>query len=95
MSNSSEYLAGTNPRDASSTIRLNIAPRIGGTNAVLSFTAEADRSYLVRRRTSLDAGDWERLIEVPAGPARRSITLTNELLAVPAQFYRALIPMPP
>ena len=56
----------------------------------LTFTAEANRSYSIRHRTSLGAGNWQLLSSVPAGDRR---TIKLDLLPTEgAKFYQVASP---
>ena len=79
MSNRDEFIAGTNPRDSQSFLKIDaIAPATNGFN--LQFTAVSNRSYSVLYRDNAPAGSWLRLtnalgrntnrIEVVVDPAR-------------------------
>lgn len=64
LSNLQEYRAGTNPRDASSTLSLNAS--LSGGTAVIRFIAMPGRSYGVYYRDALTQGSWQLLKDVTA-----------------------------
>ena len=88
MSNGQEYLAGTNPNDATSTLRITREMfSLGGTNATLQWTSVTNRVYHIGKTLSLAAPVW---VESPAlAPDIDTITTrafvdTN----APIRFYR-------
>jgi hypothetical protein len=92
MSNLEEYLAGTNPRDAASSLRLEIVPQ----PPVLSFMAITGKSYTVEFTDSLGSNAWQRLFDVPAldAPPVRQITLPVSSDSK-LRFYRVITPQLP
>jgi hypothetical protein len=91
MSNLEEYLAGTDPRDSSSYLKLEAA---GGTGAVtLHFGAISNRTYTIEHTDSI-GGAWSRLTDFPARTSNRV-----EHLSVPVSsthhFFRAVTPRAP
>jgi hypothetical protein len=72
LTNLQEYLAGTDPRDSTSGLKLNLAVAPGGTNLVLSFLAAAGLSYAVESETSLN-GTWAVLQTIDAAPSNRTV----------------------
>jgi hypothetical protein len=55
-SNADEYLAGTNPNDPSSTLRITSASfDLGGTNSVLGWTSVPNRYYYIQKELSLSS----------------------------------------
>lgn len=71
--NIEEYAAGTAPRNAADFFRVTSTSRIGTT-----FTATAEgratRTYVLERRTSLDAGPWTTI--ATAGPLATAATVS-------------------
>jgi hypothetical protein len=90
LSNLEEYLAGTNPLDAASTLELTIS--LTATQAArLSFAAAANRSYTVEQRASLGSGSWTGLTNIAAAPGNRTMVITNQPGAS-TRFYRVTTP---
>lgn len=90
LSNYAEYLAGTDPRDAESALRLNA---LGQTSGVveLSFRAAAGRSYSLLHSTTLGPVSWTPLTNFPP----RLTDGTFEMLVPPVpgetqRFYRLI-----
>ena len=89
MTNYQEYLAGTNPQNASS--RLVISGAFVSTNLVqLQFNAASNVNYDFQSRVSLSTGVWAQFLSVPSAPSNRIITITNP--AAPIKFYRVVVP---
>lgn len=93
MSNRAEYLAGTDPTDALSYLRIDAGP--AGAGAVVTFTAVSNRTYAVKFTDALSAAGWATLADVPAKPTNRI-----EVIADPGfstqRFYRLVTPrLPP
>ncbi|MBI2927075.1 MAG: hypothetical protein HYY24_15375, partial [Verrucomicrobia bacterium] len=93
VTNAQEFLAGTDPRDARSQLRLLAAPASAG-GVTLHFTAVAGRSYSVQQRAEVDNGPWQTVASFPAEAKDRLIEWTDS--ALPAQqFYRLVAPLVP
>jgi hypothetical protein len=71
--NAQEYLAGTDPRDPNSCLRLTNS-RPGGSNEwTVSFLAVAGRTYAVETRDEFESGSWNRTMECPSSPTNRLV----------------------
>ncbi|MFT5125390.1 MAG: hypothetical protein ACI97B_004038 [Verrucomicrobiales bacterium] len=55
----------------------------------LYFTAQADRSYIVEYSTTLQAGAWEKLADIPAETRARPVVVVSDTppAATPKRFY--------
>jgi hypothetical protein len=100
MSNFQEYLAGTNPRDPTSYLRITaVKGNNVGSSATLTWTSVPSRLYLVEERTNLTSGAWATNVTLgvvspdPGSTTTRSLTDT----AVSNRFFRvqAVIPLSP
>lgn len=60
MSNLQEYLAGTDPNNAASNLRITSFTR-GGTYNTLMWSSQPTRFYRVQRTDALNPGSWEEL----------------------------------
>ncbi len=91
LSNLDEYLAGTDPNDAGSVLRLQVDPTNGGNGVVLSFLAMANLTYTVQYSEAVNPPAWQTLQDVDAAPTNRTVRLP-----VPAadgkRFYRVVTP---
>ena len=67
QSNFQEYLAGTDPRDPQSCLRIESASTVTGTppRIVIQVNGVADRTYTVQYRNSLTNGNWLKLTNAP------------------------------
>jgi uncharacterized repeat protein (TIGR03806 family) len=92
MSNLQEYLAGTNPRNVNSVLRITRINRINS-NVVLSFLAGTGKTFAVERGTNLPVGSWQTVTNVNSGTSS-NVTVTNfNVTPVPRSFYRVrLVP---
>lgn len=92
-SNAEEFLAGTEPRDANSTLLISWIQSTGVGAVELRFTAVANRSYSIQWRRSADFGAWMKLSDVPAEPVNRTITVPHIAPLEATRFYRVVSPM--
>ena len=74
-SNYQEYLAGTNPHDAQSRLKVEHVTASGG-GVQFDFTAASNRTFTVQFKDSLNAASWLVLSNVPAAPQIRVINIT-------------------
>ncbi|MBM3845632.1 MAG: hypothetical protein FJ405_05020 [Verrucomicrobia bacterium] len=88
MSNKAEYIAGTNPTDPQSYLR------VSGVNpepVTLTFRAEANRTYAVQYTDELGSGLWTTLQGIPSRPDARVETVTDPSPGA-SRLYRLLTP---
>lgn len=84
MSNLAEHLAGTDPRDAGSALRLAVRG-----DGALEFTTRPGRAYVVEVRDALGDGAWRTHADVPAATVMQIIIFPGEALTGDeARFYR-------
>ena len=96
MLNWEEYVAGTNPGDSQSVLGLDaiqFAARTG--EPLLSFMAAANLSYALFWKESLDAGEWAKLADVPAGATEQVDQVLDPLPPARGRLYRVVTPQPP
>lgn len=62
---------------------------------VLEFGAAANHSYGLLWNALPLASGWNRLLDIPALPADRLVTLTNSTLEAPYRFFRLVSPALP
>ncbi len=95
LTNLQEYLAGTDPRDPTSVLRFESVDATP-TGTALTFRAAANRSYTIQFRDSFSAGAWQKLRDVAADAAPRSLTLEDIVPAnTPERYYRLVAPATP
>jgi hypothetical protein len=86
LTNLQEFQLGTDPRDPTSGLRLNIALAPDGTNVVLSFAAAAEFAYGLQHAETLGA-PWQHLQDFPAASTNRLIQHSAPVSS-PMRFYR-------
>jgi hypothetical protein len=92
-SNLEEYLAGTDPRDMASRLRLEFVSFTNPGQVELQFVAISNKTYTVEYRDSLSAGNWQGLIDVPADASTRVFTIHDSVPpGTPSRFYRVVSP---
>jgi hypothetical protein len=91
MSNQAELLAGTDPFDASSQLRIDSIDF--GEAAIVAFQAEAGLPYTVQYATE-PAGAWLNLATLPAQAAARKETVVDRSTG-PKRFFRLSTPVAP
>ena len=91
MNNRQEYLAGTDPLDAASNLRVDLT--VGLIGSTVRFGAVSNRTYSVQY-TDAPGGVWRKLVDVPSRSFNRV-----ELFADPAfttnRVYRVVLPAQP
>jgi hypothetical protein len=92
MNNWQEYLAGTNPTNASSVFKITSSQVISGTQFVVHWLSASNRLYDVMRATNLAAGA-AAFVPLPgatnlAGTPPQNIWTDSVSHASPAVFYR-------
>jgi hypothetical protein len=83
-----EYLAGTDPRDVQSVLRLKI--NVPTDTAHLSFSAGTNRSYTLQYLHDLATGSWLDLTNYLPAPTNRTLNYAEGLAGASNRFYRVL-----
>jgi hypothetical protein len=93
MINRDEFLAGTNPTDALSLLKIILST----TNATtLQFVAQTNIGYTVQGRTNLTVGSWLNLSNIAAQSQVRTVEWnTVSPPGTPDRFYRVVTPIVP
>ena len=87
LSNLAEFLAGTDPRNPASVLRLRAAVGAGGA-ASLTFTATAGHTYTLFYTETLTTPVWRKLQEIPATEQDRIVEVTDPRAATGSpRFY--------
>ena len=96
MSNLSEYLAGTDPQDAQSFLKVELEWSLGGTVVMVRFGAVSNKTYSVLYQDRLHPQtNWNKLADVWAAPTNRTVRVLDPSPTAPARFYRLITPRKP
>jgi hypothetical protein len=100
MSNLQEYLAGTNPTDPNSNLRITaISGNAVGSTATLTWTSVSSRLYYVEETTDLTTGAWATNVTLGVVSPDLGSTTTRSLTdsAASNRFFRvqAVVPLSP
>jgi hypothetical protein len=95
FTNLQEYLAGTDPHDKSSFLRIESIDLQPGA-ATLHFTRVAGHSYSIQYCTDVATGSWQKLADVESAPTTAAVQI-NDLSAggATSRFYRLVTPIQP
>jgi hypothetical protein len=95
LTNLQEYLAGTDPHDPASFLKIDSIGLLPGV-AALRFTRVASHSYSIQYRTSVATGSWQKLADVESAPTTAAVQV-NDLSAggATSRFYRLVTPKQP
>jgi len=91
LTNGAEYIAGTDPRDPLSYLKVE---QITGGPATLQFIAVSNRSYSVQFKSALSDPVWQKLVDIAAQTSTRTETVVDPD-ATPGRFYRLVTPVQP
>ncbi|HEV7866351.1 MAG TPA: lamin tail domain-containing protein, partial [Chthoniobacteraceae bacterium] len=89
--NLAEYIAGSDPRDANDSFKVDIAPAADGTGFSLRFTAAANRTYSILYKDALTDPQWQKLTDIVAQPTAYLVERTDTT-ARSQRFYRIVTP---
>ena len=93
MSNRDEYIAGTNPTNALSLLRLDIVPSSGGQ---FEFVAQSNIAYTIQYRTNLSGPPWTSVTNIAGQSLIRTILLNAPYPAPePERYFRVVTPPAP
>lgn len=92
MSNRAEYIAGTDPKDNHSYLRImgNIAAGAAG----VQFAAVSNRTYSVQFSDNLNVNPWQKLADIPAQTTNAVYSLSDPAWTT-NRFYRVVTPQQP
>jgi hypothetical protein len=94
LTNHDEFLAGTDPRDQLSNLKLHIRP--SQTNAPkLQLNLRSNRTYTVQKTVSLDRENWDRMTDIPAISSNALVEITAVTGTNAAGFFRLVTPRMP
>jgi hypothetical protein len=92
MTNLQEFLAGTDPQDPLSYLKVNISALTG--NASIWFMAVTNRTYTVQYKDGMSA-PWQNLGNVGARDMNRVETIVDARPGATNRFYRLVTPVMP
>ncbi|HAM71666.1 MAG TPA: hypothetical protein DCM86_08495 [Verrucomicrobiales bacterium] len=93
MTNLQEYLAGTNPRDPLSLLKLSAVLNARG-SLTLQFRTAPDHSYTVQYADKVSPATWIKLGDVPASASATTATVIDPAPGN-GRYYRVLTPAVP
>ena len=92
FSNLDEYLAGTNPLDPNSLLRISSFDLTGGSSAFLiGFPSMSDRYYQVQQKANLIDPQWSAFTNAVRGTGGSLLIQDNTQTNIPHRFYRVII----
>jgi hypothetical protein len=89
-SNYAEYIAGTDPTNALSYLRIE-GPAFNGETVLLHFFAVSNQTYAVEA-SAVVTGPWDRIAEVVAVPTSRVVTVPDPFPHSSQRVYRLVTP---
>lgn len=92
MLNWEEYVAGTNPSDSNSYLKLESIT--ADSVATLTFRALSNKTYSVQYTDALETGSWSKLTDLLARPVNRDEQVTDVTYGT-NRFYRLVTPRLP
>lgn len=92
MNNLQEYLAGTDPRDPESYLKVDQISVSGAT--LLTFLARSNKTYTVQYNSELSSTGWSNMVNALSRPTNRIETVTDPL-PPPRWYYRLVTPSEP
>jgi hypothetical protein len=92
---SQEILAGTDPNNPNSLLKISTAAVANNGGAILQFVAASNKSYTLLSRATVNAGTWIGLTNIAPAAVDRTITITNAPPVGVNRFYRIVTPQLP
>jgi hypothetical protein len=91
MNNYAEYLAGTNPTNAVSGLRVELEPMTALGTVRIRMSVLANHTYTLQASARLDGGMWSRVADLAAQPYDYT-QVVDEPLSRTNRFYRLVTP---
>jgi hypothetical protein len=89
LTNAQEYVAGTNPNDRNSVLKISQAAK-NGNDMLVSFPSVSGKTYSVERSDTLQSGSWTTVQSgIPGNGGTVQVTDTGGA-AQPRRFYRVI-----
>jgi hypothetical protein len=96
QTNADEYIAGTDPWNSQSVLKVARAVAPDGEKlAVLEFHAIANKTYSIQARDSFTSGAWTTVANIVATPGDRFMAITNSFAGTSTRYYRLVTPRVP
>ncbi|HKQ39852.1 MAG TPA: lamin tail domain-containing protein, partial [Verrucomicrobiae bacterium] len=93
VSNRQEYLAGTDPRDSNSFLRVRLVNvNLSAPAALLSFNAVSNKTYSVLYNDELSAATWSKLLDVESEVTNRLMQVTDPNPSAASRYYKLATP---
>ena len=95
MSNLQEYIAGTDPTNPLSVLKVQLLNARGG-GALIRFSSMPDISYTLQYRTNLSQGTWLKLRDFAPQPGTNQVQYLDSAAGLPGpRWYRIATPQQP
>ena len=94
LTNLQEFIAGTDPQSALSSLRVEMLGA-GAGSATLRFTAISNRAYTVLYRDILPGSAWTKLADVPSRTTNRVALVPDPNATNHQRYYRLVTPTVP
>jgi hypothetical protein len=91
LTNLQEYLAGTDPTQSTSALRITSLEDLGGNVARIGFFAVSNKTYGVEYKKFLDDPTWTTLTNIGAAPTNRALFIQT-VVPTTNRFYRLRTP---
>ena len=93
MNNLAEYLAGTDPGDSQSFLKVELEKAQGAAQVTVRFGAISNKTYSVLYQAGLSSqAPWNKLADVASALTNRTVRVPDPSPIAPARFYRLVTP---
>ena len=90
LKNWQEHVAGTNPQDAGSYLKIDQIT--AGGSATIWFNAVSNKTYTVQYNDTLPSANWQKLGDVEAAPTNRPAASVFDPTPSTSRAYRLVTP---
>ena len=90
VNNHDEYIAGSDPHDAKSYLKLNL--ELSENGPLLSFKAAGERTYSLQMLEAVGRGGWQTLTSYGTGTVSRTVVYQDLLPQSSTRLYRVVAP---
>jgi hypothetical protein len=88
LSNVQEYLADTNPTNATSVLKLSSIESLGGNQVRLTFSAMSNKNYIVEFKNAFSDPAWSTVANVASAATNRTVQISNTVPALAHRLFR-------